>query len=1190
MDPLSALGAISGALQVAQIVGQTIAGLSTLRGKYQNADLTIRSMIGELTTIKAALIQLHDWAKYNAEVNSSHREYEESVTVAIVGCSEVMEVLSGKVSELTINVNGHVDLPVLAFRTRIQVLWNEELMNSLREQLHSQVRALNLLLQACQCRTSTEQLELLRRAENRHIIQKVADDTMTLRSTIGSAAGSQIDSQSISGRQLSSVGETEFEFDSTLIATSAYQRQQGQFRRSRIESALSQMHLEEDVGLRRGISMATSNSASDEGYVSRNATPSHSLSPGTSIRRGPSLGPNDSIILNHARSNSVSLVTQRIQQQNPGVRRWVSTSDATTLPSSTGSKREKFLSKLNLTRLNTSSRANLVPSKSRNPAISPIVGSTRGRRGRESEFTTSIDLSTPAGRNAPDIVKAAQSGARYDVERLIGSGHNIEELHLHTRRNALMVAAHCGKDDIADLLIQNNAQLNRTDASGSTALHLAASRGHVNVVELLVMEAINIEAETRFGRTALWVSANNGHLETTQMLLEKGAKVNARADNQMTVLHAAAREGDFEIASLLVNYGADIDARDASMLTALHYACEGGYVKVMELLLNNKANVDVAGSERRTPLICAAAAGQLSAVQLLVKRKSNFKGVDEGGMTALHWAAFNGHVEVVDYLMRQSRSSLALINNQGRTPLHLAAMNSQFAVVEFLVRKSCPLEARCAAGLNALHYACRADSTEIVRLLLTSGADIESETSMTQQRPIHVSAKEGSVGLIKLLCEKGASLEARDAEGDRALCIAARNGHVAAVQTLLDFGSPLHLRFGIRSHEDSPLCLAAKGGYLSVVVVLIRHGASVLSKDELGWTPARYAAYYGHPEVLEAIIAAEPSALSFLDSTNFSPDTVGVTSGHLGFTLDAAVTPGHRRQVIKILKRSREQQPAPLMDEMLLPSSQISPTPVPRAQPHHRLPRSSPFSSMAVTAAAASPGFPTTYEDPLPNELPGTLEQGLPSSRSATPPHMHRGEREGEETALATFSPPIATLSPSHDQVRSYDDNDNNNNNNIAPASREYSQPRAFNPSTSLPADRLAQSLAQLDFLFSQAEDNSSYPDNGDEDEDEARAEEEHEAETHATEVAELQGDLPPPYHAFLAPVLPQNEQQHQRHQNTMEQSSPRYIPPNISIPSSSSTTFTAPGPVNTSSDSTSNHQQASTQHIHGFNREFAYS
>lgn len=633
-------------------------------------------------------------------------------------------------------------------------------------------------------RTSTEQLELLRRAENRHIIQKVADDTVTLRSTISSAASSQVDSLSINGRQLSSIGETEFEFDSALRRTLAYQRQQGQFQRARIESALSQYSLEEDVVLRRGPSVAVSNTASDEGYVSRNVTPSHSLSPNASIRRGPSLGPNDSITPIHARSNSVSFGTQRIQQQNPGVRRWVSTNDAATLPSPTGSKRERLLSKLNLNRLNTSSRASLAPSQSRNPAISPIVGSTRGRRGRESEFTTSIDLNTQAGRNAPDIVKAAQSGARYDVERLIGSGHNIEELHLHTRRNALMVAAHCGKDDIADLLIQNNAQLNRSDASGSTALHLAASRGHVHVVELLVMEAIDIEAETRLGRTALWVSANNGHLLTTQMLLEKGARVNSRADNQMTVLHVAAREGDFEIASLLVSYGADIDARDASMMTALHYACEGGYVKVMELLLNNKANIDVAGSERRTPLICAAAAGQLAAVQLLLKRKSNFKGADEGGMTALHWAAFNGHVEVVDYLVRQSRSSIALINGQGRTPLHLATMNSQFAVVEFLVRKSCPVDTRCAAGLNALHYACIADSTEIVRLLLTSGAAIESEIRMTQQRPIHLSSKDGSVGLIKLLCEKGASLEVRDAEGDRALCVAARNGHVAAVQTL----------------------------------------------------------------------------------------------------------------------------------------------------------------------------------------------------------------------------------------------------------------------------------------------------------------------------------------------------------------------------------------------------------------------
>jgi hypothetical protein len=150
MDPVSAWGVITGALQVVQIIGQTIQGLSALRGKYQNADLTIRSMIGELSTIKSAITQLHDWATYNAEVSPSHAEYEESLGVAIDGCRAIMEVLSEKVAEM-INPGGQADPTMaLAFKARVKVLWNEDVMTSLQERLHSQVRALNLLLQACQ--------------------------------------------------------------------------------------------------------------------------------------------------------------------------------------------------------------------------------------------------------------------------------------------------------------------------------------------------------------------------------------------------------------------------------------------------------------------------------------------------------------------------------------------------------------------------------------------------------------------------------------------------------------------------------------------------------------------------------------------------------------------------------------------------------------------------------------------------------------------------------------------------------------------------------------------------------------------------------------------------------------------------------------------------------------------------------
>jgi hypothetical protein len=51
----------------------------------------------------------------------------------------------------------------------------------------------------------------------------------------------------------------------------------------------------------------------------------------------------------------------------------------------------------------------------------------------------------------------------------------------------------------------------------------------------------------------------------------------------------------------------------------------------------------------------------------------------------------------------------------------------------------------------------------------------------------------------------------------------------------------------------------------------MNRGASVLSKDETGWKPVRYAAYYGHPDVLQALITADPSAMN--QDYGFSPDS-----------------------------------------------------------------------------------------------------------------------------------------------------------------------------------------------------------------------------------------------------------------------------------------------------------------------------
>ncbi|RAH42970.1 ankyrin repeat protein [Aspergillus brunneoviolaceus CBS 621.78] len=464
---------------------------------------------------------------------------------------------------------------------------------------------------------------------------------------------------------------------------------------------------------------------------------------------------------------------------------------------------------------------------------------------------TSNDLTSADNSTAPLLVELSQTGSRADIAQLLENGHDIEARHMSTRRTALLVASQNANEEVVELLLQRNARVDATDKSGSTALHLAASRGHY------------IDVRNSNGQTALWLAAYYGHL-------------NARADSQTTALHAAAKQGDAAIIHLL----------DGMMMTALHYACEA-------------ANIDAAGNDRRTPLICAAATGQLFAVRLLLKRKASVRCLDDASMTALHWAAFNGHTEVKTVL---AKTNIA------------AAMNGQFAVVEHLIRKNLPLEARCHTGFTPLHYACIANSLEVARLLLISGADIEACVSPDLRRSVHIAAADGSM----------ASLKARDSVGDRALC------------NFLNRGSPIYLPYEEMSEEDSPLCLAAMGGHLPV-------------RDERGWPPYRHAAYYGHPD---------------------EDADLGLTVDRIGFAPSASISDERKLEVQNLL-----------FD--VVPSWTFS---FPAEKHDQALHRPAPvFWSDSPMETHTAPK--TTI---IPQELPGTLEQGLPTSRSHTPEHMRR--------------------------------------------------------------------------------------------------------------------------------------------------------------------------------------------------------
>ncbi|KAJ5177551.1 uncharacterized protein N7500_000250 [Penicillium coprophilum] len=966
MDPISAIGFASAIVQILGALTSTIHGLHELHGKFSDADFTIHSLIQELGCIQTALTSLKEWYRLSSSNVMVSEEFNEQLVTAMNGCQIIMEVLSADVMTL---VHGSRNGGTVGFRLRIRVIWKEDIMKAHQEKLHAQVMALQLLLQVCQCHTSQEQVRLLRQATTLRIMRRVRDDTETILSTRSQPTSS---AGSISQHSSFTASDQVIDSNDALPVWPVYHRSPQQ-----LVPSIGAPSSQTDTNYSQSL-------FTDEGYAD------------TPTRNSSVAGPSDTppphqhhLLLPTSPSAPVHPAHRRTTSYQDTPRPGLQNMPRSKSDSKTPKTLERSASKLerisSLLRLNTSSRLNLTSSPSKG---SPKVGTgtplTKVKRIREKNPHISIDLTGPDAAFIPQIVKAAQAGSRGEVARLIEYGINIEERHKASGRNALLVAAHCGKDDVVELLIQHHARLDVTDGSGWTALHLAASRGHCGVISLLIEERNIIEVPNYQGRTALRIAVDRSQHEALQLLLMHNAKVNTRAENQMTTLHAAAKQGDAEIVHMLVSNGADIEAKDATMMSALHYACEGGHVEAIAVLLAHRANIEGAGRSRKTPLICAAEAGRSQAVDFLLKskQKASSSAVDDTGMTALHWAAYNGHEETVE-ILSQKKGSMAKVNAMGRTALHLSVIQTKFAVVEPLLRKGADLNSQCATGLNPLHYACMADSIEIATLLLLEGVDIEAPEYQNQQRPLHIAAARSSIALIDLLCDKGASLEARDSVGDRPLSVACRCGHVAAVEKLLDRGSPLY--------QKNP---ATSRSHLPVVSLLLERGASASKKDEGGWQPFRYAAYHGHQDVLQVLLSR--TSIPDMDV----PDIIRMPET-IGFSPDATISEDCKARVKELLNQA-------LADSGLMP------------------PRHTPSMPQNVNQGTDPAQYSQSRnsrdrESFFPQELPATLEHGLPSSRSTTPergylteppqsidPLWHIRMRAGEQ-----MSPPVSSQNAS---------------------------------------------------------------------------------------------------------------------------------------------------------------------------------
>ncbi|KAL7890845.1 hypothetical protein AOLI_G00003210 [Acnodon oligacanthus] len=192
--------------------------------------------------------------------------------------------------------------------------------------------------------------------------------------------------------------------------------------------------------------------------------------------------------------------------------------------------------------------------------------------------------------------------------------------------------------------------------------------------------------------------------------------------------------------------GADVvNCANADGITALHQACIDGNMDVVSFLLSQGANVNQ---------------------------------VDNEGWTPLHVAASCGNREITEYLLKQE-ASLSLVNCDGDSPLDIAEDEAMEALLQEHTQKQ---------GVD-LEAAKRLEEELIMRdarSWLTDGLPADLQHPRTGATPLHVAAAKGYLEAIKLLCQCGLDVSAKDWDGWTPLHAAAHWGQREACSILAE--------------------------------------------------------------------------------------------------------------------------------------------------------------------------------------------------------------------------------------------------------------------------------------------------------------------------------------------------------------------------------------------------------------------
>ncbi len=187
-----------------------------------------------------------------------------------------------------------------------------------------------------------------------------------------------------------------------------------------------------------------------------------------------------------------------------------------------------------------------------------------------------VDAIAPAYLDGTALCLAVYHGYADTVEELLKLKANPNHRLRDIKITPLHIAAMKGKENIAALLLDAEADANAKNKDNCTPLHAVAEAGKYEIVQFMQKR---IEPQKPMRKPEILVIAQNNLVETARILLKHGASLN-HAPIKGTPLHVAARNGHKDLVQFFIEQGADICSLRPILATPLHEMVVGLAIEI----------------------------------------------------------------------------------------------------------------------------------------------------------------------------------------------------------------------------------------------------------------------------------------------------------------------------------------------------------------------------------------------------------------------------------------------------------------------------------------------------------------------------------------------------------------------------------------------------------------------------------